>query len=66
MFETQTINEHKAIIVHYEDGYTIYSPGKGGAIISNENKSVAISEWKIGMQIFQFAKKVLQIKNQGV
>lgn len=59
------LNGDKAILHHpdkFSEEYTIYYSGRGGAIISNKNKDLAIQKWIDAMKIFKFVKGVLQIK----
>lgn len=53
MFEKKKIGKWNALI-HYdktENVYSIFWKGKGGAIISDENREVAEQKWLLGMQL---------------
>lgn len=66
MIEHLIIDGDEATI-HYPDKlseeYTIYYSGKGGAIISHQNKNIAIEQWSNAMKIAKAVKKLLQYKN---
>ncbi len=49
--------------VHNE--YTIISAERGGAIVNDKDKVVAIEKWKKGMQIAESINKFLSFKKVG-